>query len=164
MSLAAKVMRRAEPAVIRYYQWRGDPLARWMRPQTKTDPSRCTPISAGIPCPQRARCLDDGRSRSGGEHPAGPAVQLLPRAPARLPAARLPGGNRRAELPAADLLTMYPPNHTRIQRLVSGAFTPKAISGLEPWIREVTGRLLAAANAAAGFDLIDALAFPFPSR
>ena len=38
MSLAEQVMRRVEPAAIRYYQWRGDPLARWMRPQTKTDP------------------------------------------------------------------------------------------------------------------------------
>ena len=73
-----------------------------------------------------------------------------------------PAGDPRAELPAADLLTMDPPDHTRIRRLVSGAFTPKAIAGLEPWIREVTGRLLASADAAAGFDLIDALAFPLP--
>ena len=45
---------------------------------------------------------------------------------------------------------------------MSGAFTPRAIAGLEPWIREVTVRLLAAADGAAGFDLIDALAFPLP--
>src|SRR5277367_2737642 len=57
---------------------------------------------------------------------------------------------------------MDPPDHTRIRRLVSGAFTPKAIAGLEPWICEVTGRLLASADGAAGFDLIDALAFPLP--
>jgi cytochrome P450 len=64
--------------------------------------------------------------------------------------------------PAADLATMDPPDHTRVRRLVSGAFSPKAIAGLEPWIREVTGRLLAAADGAAGFDLIEALAFPLP--
>jgi cytochrome P450 len=73
-----------------------------------------------------------------------------------------PPGDPRAELPAADLLTMDPPDHTRIRRLVSGAFTPKAIAGLEPWIRETAGRLLADADAAAGFDVIDALAFPLP--
>ncbi len=57
---------------------------------------------------------------------------------------------------------MDPPDHTRIRRLVSGAFTPRAIAGLEPWIREVAARLLDEADAAAGFDLIDALAFPLP--
>ena len=73
-----------------------------------------------------------------------------------------PPGDPRAELPAADLLTLDPPDHTRLRRLVSGAFTPRAIAGLEPWIREVTVRLLTAADGAGGFDLIDALAFPLP--
>ena len=45
---------------------------------------------------------------------------------------------------------------------MSGAFTPRAVAELEPWIREVTVRLLSAADGAAGFDLIDALAFPVP--
>ena len=57
---------------------------------------------------------------------------------------------------------MDPPDHTRLRRLVSGAFTPRVVAGLEPWIREVTVRLLADADGAAGFDLIDALAFPLP--
>ena len=73
-----------------------------------------------------------------------------------------PPDDPRAGLPAADLLTMDPPDHTRLRRLVSGAFTPKAIAGLEPWIRELTVRLLTAADDAAEFDLIDALAFPLP--
>jgi cytochrome P450 len=60
------------------------------------------------------------------------------------------------------MLTMDPPDHTRLRRLVSSAFTPRAIAGLEPWIRDLTGRLLAPADAAAGFDLIDTLAFPLP--
>jgi len=38
------------------------------------------------------------------------------------------------------------------------------IAGLEPWIRDVTDRLLTSVDAAAGFDLIDALAFPLPMR
>jgi cytochrome P450 len=73
-----------------------------------------------------------------------------------------PPDDPRAALPAADLLTLDPPDHTRLRRLVTGAFTPRAIAGLEPWIRDVTVRLLTAADGAAGFDLIDALAFPLP--
>jgi hypothetical protein len=39
MSLREYLARRvAEPAMLRYYQWRGDPVARWMRPRTKADP------------------------------------------------------------------------------------------------------------------------------
>ena len=163
MSLVDKVMRRAELAAIRYYQWRGDPLARWMRPQTRTDPY---PLYADI----RRRGLV--RSALGpwmtADHAAAESILRDRRFSAspvhqrgyRPPA--YPAGDPRAELPAADLLTMDPPDHTRIRRLVSGAFTPKAIAGLEPWIREVTGRLLTAADAAAGFDLIDALALPLP--
>jgi hypothetical protein len=73
-----------------------------------------------------------------------------------------PADDPRAELPAGDLLNLDPPDHTRLRRLVSGAFTPRAIAALEPRIREMTVRLLAEADAAAGFDLIDALAFPLP--
>jgi cytochrome P450 len=165
VSLAKQLMRRAEPAVIRFYQWRGDPLARWMRPQTTADPY---PLYADIrrrPLVRSAlgpwmtadhamaeRILRDRRFSSSPVHQRGYQPPAYP------------AGDPRAELPAADLLTMDPPDHTRIRRLVSGAFTPKAIAGLEPWIREVTGRLLTAADAdtAAGFDLIDALAFPLP--
>ncbi len=163
MSLAEKLMRRMEPAVLRYYQWRGDPLARWLRPQTKTDPY---PLYADIRRRSLVRSalgpwltadhavaetiLRDRRFSSSPVHQRG----------YRPPA--YPAGDPRAELPAADLLTLDPPDHTRIRRLVSSAFTPKAIAGLEPRIREVTGRLLASADAAAGFDLIDVLAFPLP--
>jgi cytochrome P450 len=163
VSLAAKVMRRAEPAVIRYYQWRGDPFARWLRPQTKTDPY---PLYADI----RRRPLT--RSALGvwmtADHAAAGSIlrdRRFSSSPVHQPGYRppaYPAGDPRAELPAADLLTMDPPDHTRIRRLVSGAFTPKAIAGLEPWIRETAARLLASADAAAGFDLIDALALPLP--
>jgi uncharacterized protein YbjT (DUF2867 family) len=61
-----------------------------------------------------------------------------------------PPGDPRAGLPAADLLSTDPPDHTRLRRLVAGAFTPRAIAGLEPWIREVTVRLLAAADGYLG--------------
>jgi cytochrome P450 len=163
VSLAEKLTRRVEPAVIRYYQWRGDPLARWLRPQTKTDPY---PLYADI----RRRGLV--RSALGSWMTADHAVaesilrdRRFSSSPVHQRGYRppeYPDGDPRAELPAAHLLTMDPPDHTRIRRLVSGAFTPKAIAGLEPWIRELTSRLLDSADAPAGFDLIDVLALPLP--
>ena len=39
MSLREYITRTiAEPVLVRYYQWRGDPVARLMRPETKADP------------------------------------------------------------------------------------------------------------------------------
>ncbi len=164
MSLKERAMRRVvEPAVIRYYQWRGDPAAQWMRSRTKTDPY---PLYAGIrqrdpvhsalgpwltaSHPTAASILRDRRFSSSPVHERG-----------YQPPAYSPG-DPRARLASADLLTMDQPDHTRLRRLVSGAFTPKAIASLEPFIRDTTDRLLRRADAAAGFDLIDALAFPLP--
>jgi cytochrome P450 len=164
VSLRQHVMRRAvEPAVLRFYQWRGDPVARLTRPETKVDPY---PLYADL----RRRGLV--RSPLGAwatsSHATATSVlrdrrfssSSLHRSGYRPPA--YPAGDPRAELPAADMLTMDPPDHTRLRRLVSGAFSPRVIAGLEPWIRDVTDRLLTRVDAAAGFDLIDALAFPLP--
>ena len=152
-----------EPAVLRLCQWRGDPVARLMLPATKADPyplyAQVRPrglvrsplgVFAAADHATVASILRDRRFSSSPVHQRG----------YRPPS--YPPDDPRAALPAADLLTMDPPDHTRVRRLVTGAFTPRAIAGLEPWIREVTVRLLEAADAAAGFDLIDALAFPLP--
>jgi cytochrome P450 len=164
MSLKEQVMSRVvEPTVIRYYQWRGDPLARWLRPEWKADPY---PLYAEIRKSDLVRSglgvwltashattesiLRDRRFSASPEHQRGYQPRTYPE------------GDPRAELPETDLLTMDPPDHTRIRRLVSGPFTPKAIAGLEPWIREVTSGLLDSVDAAAGFDVIEALAFPLP--
>ena len=152
-----------EPAVLRLCQWRGDPVARMMLPATKADPYPLyarlrqrglvrSPLGvfAAADHATVASILRDRRFSSSPVHQRG----------YRPPS--YPAGDPRAELPAESLLTMDPPDHTRLRRLVAGAFTPRAIAGLEPWIREVTIRLLTAADGAAGFDLIDALAFPLP--
>jgi len=164
VSLRQHVMRRVvEPAALRFYQWRGDPVARLMRPETKVDPYPLyadlrrrglvrSPLGAWATSSHATATsvLRDRRFSSSPLHQSG----------YRPPA--YPAGDPRAELPAADMLTMDPPDHTRLRRLVSGAFSPRVIAGLEPWIRDVTDRLLARVDAAAGFDLIDALAFPLP--
>ena len=58
------------------------------------------------------------------------------------------------------LTAIDPPEHRALRRLVSAAFTPRTVAGLEPRIREVTRRLLDAAGER--FDLVDTLAFPLP--
>jgi cytochrome P450 len=164
MGLGEQVKSRVvEPAVLRLFQWRGDPVARLMLPATKADPY---PLYAQV----RARGLV--RSSLGAFAAADHATvasilrdRRFSSSPVHQRGYRPPSyppGDPRAELPGDDLLTMDPPGHTRLRRLVAGAFSPKAIAGLEPWIREVTVRLLTAADGAAGFDLIDALAFPLP--
>jgi cytochrome P450 len=153
----------AEPAALRVLQWRGDPVARLMLPATRADP---------YPLYARVRQRGLVRSPLGVFAAADHATVAGILRDRRFSASPLhqrgyqppsyPPGDPRAELPTATLLSMDPPDHTRLRRLVTGAFTPKTIAGLEPWIREVTVRLLAATDGATGFDLIDALAFPLP--
>jgi cytochrome P450 len=59
-----------------------------------------------------------------------------------------------------SLLAIEPPQHTRIRRLVSHAFTPRAINGYAGTIREITDGLLD--RAGARFDLIDDFASRLP--
>src|SRR3954452_6940256 len=59
-----------------------------------------------------------------------------------------------------NFVRMDPPQHRKLRTLVSQAFTPKVVAGLEPRIAELAGELLD--RAADRFDLIDALAYPLP--
>ncbi|MFC0435420.1 cytochrome P450 [Kutzneria buriramensis] len=61
-----------------------------------------------------------------------------------------------------DLTQMDPPDHTRYRKLLSHAFTPKAIAGLEPRIREITAELLDGIAGRDRFDLVTDLAYPLP--
>src|SRR5579875_3556398 len=67
---------------------------------------------------------------------------------------------------ALSFLSMDPPDHTRLRRLVSQAFTPRVVAGLAPRIREVTGELLAqaAARDPRELELVGQLAYPLPVR
>jgi hypothetical protein len=59
-----------------------------------------------------------------------------------------------------SLLAIEPPQHTRIRRLVSHAFTPRAIAGYADTIREISDGLLD--RAGDRFDLIDDYASRLP--
>jgi cytochrome P450 len=60
------------------------------------------------------------------------------------------------------MLSADPPDHTRLRRLVSGAFTARRIEALRPRIEEITDGLLDAMSGHERVDLIDAFAFPLP--
>ena len=59
-----------------------------------------------------------------------------------------------------NFVNMDPPQHRKLRTLVSQAFTPRVVAGLEPRIAELTTGLLD--RAGERFDLIDALAYPLP--
>jgi hypothetical protein len=56
--------------------------------------------------------------------------------------------------PLPMLLTTDPPEHTRLRRLVSRAFTPRRIAALEPSIRALSAQYLDALGGRGEFDLI----------
>jgi cytochrome P450 len=61
-----------------------------------------------------------------------------------------------------SMLDRDPPDHTRLRRLVSKAFTPRAVQALQPRIIELVDSMLDDAERAGTVDLVDALAFPLP--
>jgi cytochrome P450 len=63
-----------------------------------------------------------------------------------------------------SFLSLDPPDHTRLRRLVAKAFTPRTIARLEPRIRSVTAELLSAAAGAGQLEVVSQLAYPLPVR
>ncbi|HET7312176.1 MAG TPA: cytochrome P450 [Mycobacteriales bacterium] len=61
-----------------------------------------------------------------------------------------------------SMLDRDPPDHTRLRKLVSQAFTPRTIQQLEPTVTKLVDESLDAMAEAGECNLIDALAFPLP--
>jgi cytochrome P450 len=80
---------------------------------------------------------------------------------ARQAAEASPGDTPR---PVRSFLSLDPPDHTRLRRLVSRAFTARVVARLEPRIREVADELLTAQVAGSELELVSALAYPLPVR
>src|SRR2546425_804761 len=60
------------------------------------------------------------------------------------------------------MLSQDPPEHTRLRRLVSKAFTPRAVEKMRPLIQEIVNELLDGLAGHAEFDLVSELAWPLP--
>jgi cytochrome P450 len=62
----------------------------------------------------------------------------------------------------SGILDMEPPDHTRVRRLVSKAFTPAFVEGLRPRVQRITDDLVDAVADGPTFDLLPAIAEPLP--
>ncbi|HEU5471098.1 MAG TPA: cytochrome P450 [Actinophytocola sp.] len=63
---------------------------------------------------------------------------------------------------AAHMLNSDPPDHTRLRRVVTRAFTMRRVEQLRPRIEQITADLLAGMAGRDEVDLLDAFAFPLP--
>ena len=70
----------------------------------------------------------------------------------------------RASSGARSILNLDPPDHTRLRRLVTQAFTPRAVERLRSITAEMVDEVLDTAERDGGLELIDQLAFPIPFR
>ncbi|MBP2371821.1 cytochrome P450 [Pseudonocardia parietis] len=67
----------------------------------------------------------------------------------------------KVDLPTS-FLWMDPPDHTRLRRLVSKAFTPTSVTDLRPRITALVTELLDAALQGGTIEAIEAIAYPLP--
>ncbi|WP_069816183.1 cytochrome P450 family protein [Streptomyces sp. TP-A0874] len=70
-------------------------------------------------------------------------------------------GERGADL-MTHLLNIDPPDHTRLRRLVSKAFTPRRVAEFAPRVQELADGLIDGFAARGTADLIHEFAFPLP--
>ncbi|MYT29121.1 cytochrome P450 [Streptomyces sp. MspMP-M5] len=61
-----------------------------------------------------------------------------------------------------NFVGMDPPRHRTLRTLVSQAFTPRVVAGLEPRIHTLTTELLDAVADRDRFDVVEALTYPLP--
>ncbi|MFD7288229.1 cytochrome P450 [Streptomyces sp. NPDC059863] len=73
-----------------------------------------------------------------------------------------PGREPFHELNDHGMLELEPPDHTRIRRLVSKAFTPRTVDRLGPYVRRLAGELVERLVERGGGDLLEAVAEPLP--
>ena len=73
---------------------------------------------------------------------------------------QLPSTERTSAL--RSMIRLDPPDHTRLRRLVSTAFTARRVAAFEPRVQEITDRLLDAVVPAGRADLIEDFALPLP--
>ncbi len=92
-------------------------------------------------------------------------VRLLREAPAgvRTTDGALPFVADQDGRPGRFMLQQDPPNHTRLRKLVSRGFTPRAVERLRPKIAEVVDTCLASVAGKGGMDVVADLALPVPS-
>lgn len=72
------------------------------------------------------------------------------------------GVTDKPRLKGLALLDRDPPDHTRLRKLVTQAFTARAVAALEPMIQALVDELLDGLARSGGGDLVEKFAFPLP--
>src|SRR5438445_13392955 len=60
------------------------------------------------------------------------------------------------------MVSVDPPEHTRLRRLVSKAITPRSVQKMRPLNQEIVNELLDGLEGGTEFDLVSELAWPLP--
>ncbi|MBV2366373.1 cytochrome P450 [Streptomonospora nanhaiensis] len=145
---------RAQHGLTWFFAQTGDPLSRIDHRPWRADPYPLfARMHAGPPVV---------RSRLGPLVAVGHAAnrQVLRDRDCRV---RAPGGPPPEEgLVDLSFLQRDPPDHTRLRALARPAFSPRRIEGYRAGIQKITDRLLDAAAARGGFDLMRDFAAPLP--
>jgi hypothetical protein len=68
-----------------------------------------------------------------------------------------------AELMVRQMLFLDNPEHRRVRKLASVAFTPRRVARLREHIEQITTDLIAGIDASQPFDIVDRLAAPLPA-
>src|SRR6266550_1613332 len=68
----------------------------------------------------------------------------------------------RADRGSHTMLNLDPPDHTRLRKLVTKAFTPRVVENLRPRVQALVDEMLDKAEARGEMDLIADFAFPLP--
>jgi cytochrome P450 len=140
-------------------------------PQRQALSELADPATLPDPYPVLARLREaspvaefDGALVVVGRHADCASVLRHPNASSQRGTSLLAPADRRRARERPSFLSLDPPDHTRLRRLVSKAFTARRIAGLEPRIRAITGELLTAAATAGQLEVVSQLAYPLPVR
>jgi cytochrome P450 len=127
------------------------------------EPVRWTRLPSGVEAwlvtryaDARAALADPRLSKNPDHHLTGePGELALARGRTGIP------GERGADL-MTHLLNIDPPDHTRLRRLVSKAFTPRRVAAFAPRVQELADGLIDGFAGEGRADLIHEFAFPLP--
>ncbi|WP_405592671.1 cytochrome P450 [Streptomyces sp. NBC_01190] len=131
------------------------PAYAWLREYA---PVRWTELPSGVEAWLVTRYVDAREALADGrlsKNPVHHAEESRARGRTGIP------GERGADL-MTHLLNLDPPDHTRLRRLVSKAFTPRRVAEFEPRVRELTDRFIDGFAGRGEADLIHEFAFPLP--